>query len=80
MREAGANERDSSFSQDKVCSVLTTPFGEVRLGEVREVLAPPGRYLNDHCLIHHAGCWHFFGIVGPKGKGCGRGGESLTAR
>ena len=34
------------------------------LGSFEEVLAIPGRYLNDHCLIHHDAKWHLFGIHG----------------
>jgi len=50
--------------------MIITPFGEVKLGAFREVLAPPGRYLNDHCLIRHEGIWHFFGIAGRQGGMC----------
>ncbi len=45
-------------------SVLPSPYGDVRLGGFTEVLAIPGRYLNDHCLIRHDGFWHLFAIVG----------------
>ncbi len=41
-----------------------SPRGQVDFGAFRQVLAFPGRYLNDHCLLRHDGCWHFFGIVG----------------
>lgn len=47
-----------------------TEHGPIKLGGFREAFCPTGRYLNDHCLIRHDGTWHFFGIVGPVGKGC----------
>ncbi len=45
-------------------SVRRSPYGDVQLGDVREVLTYPGRCLNDHCLIRHDGLWHFFGLIG----------------
>ena len=37
----------------------------------RLVYSPPGRYVNDHCLIaDQQGTFHLFHIVGPVGKGC----------
>ncbi len=46
---------------------VSTNYGEVSFGEFRQVLAIPGRYLNDHCLILRNGQWHLFGIAGEKG-------------
>ena len=43
-----------------------TPYGDVAIGDFEEVLAIPRRYLNDHCLVHNDGLWHFFGIVGNR--------------
>ena len=45
-------------------SVRRSPYGDVQLGDVREVLSDPGRCLNDHCLIRHESLWHFFGLIG----------------
>jgi predicted GH43/DUF377 family glycosyl hydrolase len=53
---------------------LASPYGDVHIGSFDEVIAIPGRYLNDHCLIQKGDQWHFFGIVGtvaPSGKGYG---------
>ena len=44
--------------------IVPSPYGDVELGAFTEVLSIPGRYLNDHCLIRHAGLWHMFGITG----------------
>ena len=44
--------------------IVPSPYGDVKLGVFNEVLSIPGRYLNDHCLIRHAGLWHMFGITG----------------
>ena len=42
---------------------IQTDHGPVQLGTFQEILTYPGRYLNDHCLIHHDHQWHFFGII-----------------
>lgn len=57
---------------------LQSPYGPVEIGTFREVISIPGRYLNDHCLLHHDGLWHFFGIVGPVGKGCYEAGSECS--
>ncbi len=44
--------------------IYPTPYGDVSVGQFKEVLSLPGRYLNDHCLIREGDQWHFFGIVG----------------
>lgn len=61
MRDRGSSERQLRF--------LSSPYGDVRLGAFEEVLALPGRYLNDHCLILRGDEWHFFGTAGPTSPG-----------
>jgi len=43
---------------------LTSPYGDVCIGNFEEVLSISGRFLNDHCLIQRNNEWHFFGCVG----------------
>ena len=54
-------------------AVRRSLYGDVQLGDFREMLTYPGRYLNDHYLIRHESLWHFFGIIGDLS------GPSLTA-
>lgn len=51
-------------------TIVDSPRGPVQLGTFTNVISIPGKYLNDHCLVYGLGKWHFFGIVGPSGKGC----------
>ena len=55
--------------------IETTPHGDVRLGEFREVFCPPGRYVNDHCLLRAGEVWHLFGIVAGLSRERGGSGE-----
>ncbi len=55
--------------EENIQSSTWSPRGLVEFGDFKEVLSIPGRYLNDHCLIYSGSEWHFFGIVGPVGKG-----------
>ena len=50
----------------------------MQLGVFTEVLKIPGRYLNDHCFVRGNDQWHFFGIVGPVGKGCHSPGSEIS--
>ena len=50
----------------------------IQIGNFNEVLKYDGCYLNDHCLFVHAGLFHFFGIIGPKGKGCYDAGSEIS--
>jgi len=59
-------------------SIVESARGLVQLGAFTEVLNIPGKYLNDHCFIHGHGQWHFFGIVGPVGKGCHSPGSEVS--
>ena len=61
-----------------MASFVWTPKGLVHFGDFREVLSIPGKYLNDHCFIHSGKEWHFFGIVGPVGKGCDSPGSEVS--
>lgn len=51
---------------------------DIRLGAFEEVLRVEGRYVNDHCLYRHEGRWHFYGIVGPLGRGCYDAGSEVS--
>lgn len=48
--------------------IVTTPYGDVLIGNFGEVLSVPERYLNDHCLIRAGELWHFFGISGQAAQ------------
>lgn len=41
-------------------SLVRTLHGDVLIGDFEEVLAIPGRYLNDHCLVKDGSYWMFF--------------------
>ena len=59
-------------------SIVASPRGLVQLGAFTEVLTLPDKYLNDHCFVQGNGKWHFFGIVGPVGKGCHSPGSEIS--
>jgi beta-xylosidase len=52
----------------KTDNQIKSTHGIVELGDFKEVISIPGRYLNDHCLVLNGDTWHFFGIVGDTGS------------
>lgn len=59
-------------------TLIRTPYGHVRLGAFREVVAPAGRYLNDHCLVWGHEAWHLFSIVGRSAAAPADSGAQLN--